>query len=150
VQISLQFHRYVFFVLEEVMLIPVKLSFLLLGDCLLVVLFVAIYSCHLCAITACLKLLRKRMSSALYAKSGGTQRQKSLHIWRSAWQLHHQVVWMAMMEEEGVMAVMEEEWITAVMEGKRITALMEGEGNAAVMEGEVDTMMMVVTNQCRT
>ncbi len=99
------------------------------------------------------------MSSALYAKSGGTQRQKSLHIWRSAWQLHRQVVWMAVMEEEGVMAVMEEERITAVMEGKGITALMEGEGNAAVvegeenaavMEGEVDTMMMVVTNQYRT
>jgi hypothetical protein len=32
----------VFFVLEEVMLIPVKLLFLLLGDCFLVVLFVAI------------------------------------------------------------------------------------------------------------
>jgi hypothetical protein len=149
----------VFFVLEELMLIPVKLLFLLLGDCFLVVLFVAIDSCHLCANTACLKLLRKRMSSALYAKSGGTQRQKSLHIWRSAWQLHRQVVWMAVMEEEGVMAVMEEERITAVMEGKGITALMEGEGNAAVvegeenaavMEGEVDTMMMVVTNQYRT
>jgi hypothetical protein len=36
-----------FFVLEEMMLIPVKLSFLLLGDCFLVVLFVAIDACHL-------------------------------------------------------------------------------------------------------
>jgi hypothetical protein len=35
----------VFFVLEELMLIPVKLSFLLLGDCFLVVLFVAGEEC---------------------------------------------------------------------------------------------------------